>query len=52
MNKRKVAGCAYNKEWAELFAPYIKNGQFVKLHTSGHATPKTIAKIIETVKPT
>ena len=43
---------AYNEEWAEFFAPYIENGQFVELHTSGHATPKTIAKIIETVKPT
>ena len=42
---------AYNKKWAEFFAPYIESGQFVQLHTSGHATPETIAKIIETVKP-
>ena len=42
---------AYNQEWAEFFAPYIKSGQFVELHTSGHATPATIAMIIETVIP-
>ncbi len=42
---------AYNKEWAEFFAPYKESPQFVSLHTSGHATPDTIAKIIETVKP-
>ena len=42
---------AYNAEWAEFFEPYQKSGQFLELHTSGHATPETIAKIIETVKP-
>jgi len=42
---------AYNKEWDEFFEPYKRKGQFVELHTSGHATPETIAKIIETVKP-
>ncbi len=42
---------AYNEEWAEFFAPYIENEQFLQLHTSGHATPDTIARIIETVKP-
>lgn len=42
---------AYKKEWAKFFEPYIKSGQFKQLHTSGHATPDTIAKIIETVKP-
>ena len=42
---------AYNKEWADFFAPYIKSSQYLSLHTSGHATPDTIAKIIETVNP-
>lgn len=42
---------AYNKEWAEFFEPYQKSEQFLELHTSGHATPETIAKIIEAVKP-
>lgn len=42
---------AYNKEWAEFFEPYKESKQFVELHTSGHATPETIAKIIQTVKP-
>ncbi|MBQ9141313.1 MAG: MBL fold metallo-hydrolase [Lachnospiraceae bacterium] len=42
---------AYNKEWAEFFKPYQDSEQFLELHTSGHATPETIAKIIETVKP-
>lgn len=42
---------AYNKEWMDFFEPYIKNKQFLQLHTSGHATTETIAKIIETVKP-
>ena len=42
---------AYNKEWAAFFEPYKKSKQFKELHTSGHATPETIAKIIETVKP-
>lgn len=42
---------AYNEKWAEFFKPYKENEQFVQLHTSGHATPETIAKIIETVKP-
>lgn len=43
---------AYNEEWASFFAPYIASGQFVQLHTSGHATPQSIARIIESVKPT
>lgn len=42
---------AYNKEWAVFFEPYRKSEQFKELHTSGHATPETIAKVIETVKP-
>ena len=42
---------AYNAEWAEFFEPYKKSGQFLELHTSGHATPETIAKVIEAVKP-
>ena len=42
---------AYNKEWAEFFKPYQDSKQFLELHTSGHATPETIAKLIETVKP-
>ena len=42
---------AYNKEWAEFFKPYQNSKQFLELHTSGHATPETIAKLIETVKP-
>ena len=42
---------AYNEKWANFFAPYKKSNQFKQLHTSGHATPETIAKIIETVKP-
>jgi len=43
---------AYNKDWDEFFKPYKLSDQFVELHTSGHATPDTIVKIIETVKPT
>jgi len=42
---------AYNEEWARFFAPYREKDQFRELHTSGHATPDTIARIIETVKP-
>lgn len=42
---------AYKKEWVEFFASYQESGQFLQLHTSGHATPDTIAKVIETVKP-
>lgn len=42
---------AYNKEWAEFFKPYQQSGQFVDLHTSGHADPKMIATIIEAVDP-
>lgn len=42
---------AYNEKWAQFFEPYQKSDQFKQLHTSGHATPETIAKIIETVKP-
>ena len=42
---------AYNPKWAEFFKPYQENEQFLELHTSGHATPDTIAKLIETVKP-
>ena len=42
---------AYNEAWAEFFKPYQESGQFMALHTSGHATPETITKIIETVKP-
>ena len=43
---------AYNEAWARFFAPYIASNQFVQLHTSGHATPQSIARIIEAVKPT
>ena len=42
---------AYNEKWAQFFEPYQKSDQFKQLHTSGHATTETIAKIIETVKP-
>jgi len=42
---------AYNKEWADFFEPYQKSKQFQDLHTSGHADPKMIAKIIEEVDP-
>ena len=42
---------AYNEEWAAFFKPYQDKKQFLELHTSGHATPDTIAKLIETVKP-
>ncbi len=42
---------AYNKEWADFFAPYRERKQFIELHTSGHAMSDTIAKVIETVKP-
>lgn len=42
---------AYNAKWDAFFAPYKASGQFLELHTSGHATSKTIARIIEAVKP-
>lgn len=42
---------AYNKEWADFFAPYIESGQFKDLHTSGHATAGMIASVIEAVDP-
>jgi len=42
---------AYNKEWADFLAPYIKSGQYRNLHTSGHATAKMIADVIEAVAP-
>lgn len=44
-------GAAYRDDWAAFFEPYMRNNQFVQLHTSGHATAETIANIIETVKP-
>lgn len=40
-------GTSYNKELAEMVHRW--NG--IILHTSGHATPSTIAKVIETVRP-
>lgn len=42
---------AYNKEWADFFAPYIASGQYRDLHTSGHATTGMIASVIEAVDP-
>ena len=42
---------AYNKEWADFFEPYIISEQFKDLHTSGHATAKMIAEVINAVDP-
>ena len=42
---------AYNKEWADFFAPYIESEQYRDMHTSGHATAKMIADVIEAVAP-
>lgn len=42
---------AYNEKWADFFAPYIDSRQFMKLHTSGHATAEMIASVIEAVDP-
>ncbi len=50
INKRKGKE-AYNKEWAEFFKPYKKSAQYKDLHTSGHATAKMIAEVINAVDP-
>ena len=42
---------AYNKEWADFFAPYQESKQFRDMHTSGHATAKMIASVINAVDP-
>lgn len=42
---------AYNKEWAEFFAPYQERKQFKDMHTSGHATAKMLASVITAVDP-
>lgn len=42
---------AYNKEWADFFEPYTISGQYKDLHTSGHATAKMIAEVINAVDP-
>jgi len=42
---------AFNKEWADFFEPYINNDQYKDLHTSGHATAKMIAAVIQAVDP-
>ena len=42
---------AYNKSWADFFAPYKKSKQYKDLHTSGHATAKMIAEVITAVDP-
>lgn len=50
INKKKGKE-AYNKKWADFFAPYIASGQYRDMHTSGHATPKMIADVIKAVAP-
>ena len=42
---------ACNKEWMGFFEKYIGSEQFEKLHTSGHATPDLIEKVIKAVDP-
>ena len=42
---------AYNKEWAKFFQPYERKGQLKKIHTSGHATGKMLADVINAVNP-
>lgn len=42
---------AYNKEWADFFKPYKESNQYRDLHTSGHATAKMIASVIQAVEP-
>ena len=42
---------ACNQDWVDFFAPYKESGQFVDLHTSGHATPEMLARVIEAVEP-
>jgi hypothetical protein len=43
---------AYNEEWDEFLKVYKESGQFIELHTSGHADIETLAKVIEAVSPT
>lgn len=50
INKEKGKD-AYNKEWADFFAPYQESKQFRDMHTSGHATAKMIADVIKAVDP-
>lgn len=48
---RKKGKSAYKEEWAKFFKPYQNSGQFRQMHTSGHATPKMIGKVIQAVDP-
>ena len=48
---QKTGKEAYNKEWADFFAPYKESKQFRDLHTSGHATAQMIAEVIQAVDP-
>lgn len=50
INKKKGKE-AYNKEWADFFNPYKRSKQYRDLHTSGHATAKMIAEVINAVDP-
>lgn len=42
---------AYNETWAQFFEPYKFSGQYRDMHTSGHATAKMIADVINVVDP-
>ena len=42
---------AYNELWGDFFAPYIASGQFMNMHTSGHADASMIESVIKAVDP-